>query len=220
MKKVILSVAAVFAFGFANAQEKETTGEGFASGDVFILGSAGFGSTETGDQKTSTFNFSPRAAYFVSPNIAVGLAVGFEGTKDEDVTVAGPVTTETEVKTGEFSIGAFGRYYFTPASKFSVFGELGFNVTGTKTENDTRSTVGGTTTTTNSEIKSNGFNIGLAPGISYFISNSFALEAKWGLLEYTTTEPDAPAGVPTESTDTFNLGLNFDNLSIGLLYKF
>ncbi|KGO78568.1 membrane protein, partial [Flavobacterium cauense R2A-7] len=38
MKKIILSLAAVFAFGFANAQEevKEAKGFGFSKGNIMV----------------------------------------------------------------------------------------------------------------------------------------------------------------------------------------
>ena len=111
MKKVILSVAAVFAFGFANAQE--TVSEGFAKGDVFISGALGFSSQKQGDAKVTTFEVAPSVGYFVTPNIAIGGRLGFQSVKDE--------TEPIEEKTNSFSIGAFGRYYFTPASKFSLF---------------------------------------------------------------------------------------------------
>ena len=65
MKKTFLSLAALFAFGFANAQETESTA-GFSQGDVFITGSFGFGSEKTGDFKTTEFNVSPSAGYFVT----------------------------------------------------------------------------------------------------------------------------------------------------------
>ena len=54
MKKIFLTVAAVFAFGFANAQEATTDG-GFAKGDVFVTGGFGFSSEKTGDLKTNGF---------------------------------------------------------------------------------------------------------------------------------------------------------------------
>ena len=209
MKKIIFTVAAIFAFGFANAQDKGNSSEGFTKGNVMLSGSAGFGSETTGDVKANTFNFSPRVGFFVTNNIAIGVALGFEGTKTESFN--GPVFVE-ETRS-DFSIGAFGRYYFTPASKFSVFGELGFNVVSGKI--DTDETLGGTTIT--SDYKVNGFNFGLAPGVSYFISNSWALEAKWGMLNYQTSEPDV---ANSQSTDTFNFGLDLDDLSLGLVYKF
>ena len=39
MKKIILTVAAVFAFGFANAQDKKEASEGLAAGDLVLTGS-------------------------------------------------------------------------------------------------------------------------------------------------------------------------------------
>lgn len=79
MKKVILSVAAVFAFGFANAQE--TVSEGFSKGDVFINGAIGFGSTKTGDNKTTGFEVAPSVGYFLTENVAVGVRLGFTSDK-------------------------------------------------------------------------------------------------------------------------------------------
>ena len=67
------------------------------------------------------------------------------------------------------------------------------------------------------EYEANGFNIGLAPGVSYFVSSNFALEASIGLLSYDTTKPDFDGA---ESTDTFDLNLNLNNISLGLVYKF
>ena len=72
MKKLILTAIAVFALTFANAQDG-----GFAKGDVFLSGSFGYNSTKTGDIKNNSFEFTPRAGFFVSDNIAVGARLGF-----------------------------------------------------------------------------------------------------------------------------------------------
>jgi len=201
MKKVILTVAAVFAFGFANAQE-EAKGEGFSKGDVFISGSVGFGTTKTGDAKNNSFDISPRAAYFVTENIAVGVKLGYTSEKDEPNAL-------TETKVDKFTVGAFGRYYFTPASKFSMFGQLGFDYNNSKVTN----TVGGVST----EGKVNGFDVALAPGVSYFVSKNFALEATFGELAYKTSKPDADGA---ESTNNFGLNVNMASIKLGLVYKF
>ena len=120
MKKVFLTAAAIFAFGFANAQDKkESNGEGFSNGDVFISGTAGISTSKTGDFKTNTSVFSPSVGFFVADNIAVGLSVGFQTAKVE---VPG-----FDVTNSQTAVGVFGRYYTTPASKFSLFGQLGVN---------------------------------------------------------------------------------------------
>ena len=72
MKKIILTVAAVFALTFANAQDKkEKSGEGFSKGDLYLTGTAGFSSTKTGDAKSNGFTLSPGIGYFLSENLAL-----------------------------------------------------------------------------------------------------------------------------------------------------
>lgn len=205
MKKVILSAAAIVAIAFsAKAQETTEGGAGFKSGDMFISGAIGFGSEKEGDNKVTQFELSPKAAYFVTNNIAVGLQIGFTSRKAED---SNGITT-TETKTNTFGAGAFGRYYLTPANRFSFFGQVGLGFTTSKTEYDTPGTP---------EDKDNGFNIGVAPGISYFVSDNLALEATFGILGYNTTKPDFDGA---ESTDQFNIGLNMSDINFGIVYKF
>src|SRR5690606_8133177 len=170
MKKIILSVAAVFAFGFANAQDTEGTGtKGFANGDVFITGAVGIGTTSFDDDKETSFEIAPSVGLFVTDNIAVAVRLGYTSEKAE----AGSIDTEDFTT---LSIGAFGRYYATPTSDFSFFGELAFNYNSI--ENNL------------ADAKANGFEVALAPGVSYFIADNFALEATFGILGYETMKAD------------------------------
>jgi outer membrane protein len=192
MKKVLL-VAAVAVFGLsANAQE-ETTNGGFAEGDLFISGSVGYSSESTGDVKSNQFEIIPRLGYFVSENIALGLQLGYQSSKDETP------TGDTEANT--FTVGAFGRYYFMPASQFSLFGQLGIDYISTDYD----------------AYKESGFGVALAPGISYFVSNNIALEATFGILGYKTVEPDVDGSEPT---NTFNFGVDMSDINFGIVYKF
>lgn len=202
MKKVILSVAAVFAFGFANAQE--TVSEGFSKGDVFINGAIGFGSTKTGDFKTNDFVVAPKAGYFVTDNIAVGVALGYESSK---------LDFGTDLTNSTFSVGAFGRYYFTPASKFSIFGELGLNYNSY--DNEYAVDLDGMLVPADS--KGDGFGVAIAPGVSYFVAKNFALVASFGILSYNSSKPDFDGA---EKTNTFNFGLDTRDIRLGLVYKF
>lgn len=197
MKKIILTVAAVFAFGFANAQETTTTDGGFAQGDLFLSGSVGFGSTKQGDAKASDFNFSPAIGYFISENIALGARLGINSGKEEN---GGP-----EVKTSGFGVEAFGRYYFTPASKFSVFGELAVGAGSSKRE------VG------NDETKFKTFGVNAGVGVSYFLSSNWAIEAGWAGLGYNSIEEDVDGA---EARNTFGLGVDLSSINFGLIYKF
>jgi len=198
MKKLLLSALAVCAFTFSNAQETETTeSNGVAKGDMMISGAFGFNSESNGDAKENSFEIAPRFSYFVSDNIAVGAKIGFMSEKGDNAAGVENLDAQT------LSLGAFGRYYMTPASKFSVFAELGFDY------NSTDDKLG--------DVKMDGFDVAVAPGVSYFVSDAFAIEASWGVLGYETEKGDWTGA---ESTDSFNIGLDTRDLSIGLVYKF
>ncbi len=195
MKKLLLTALAIVSFVSANAQDETTSG--FTKGDAFISGSVGFASEKTGDNKDNAFIISPRIGYFISENIAIGARIGYQSLKQEEGSL--------ENKTNTFNAGAFGRYFFTPSNKFSVFAELGADYL-------TRNFDNGTTDTT-----FNGFGIGGGPGVSYFIGNHFALEASWGALSYTTVKADVDGA---ESTDNFELSVGLEDITLGLVYKF
>jgi outer membrane protein len=196
MKKLLIAAIAVFAFGAANAQEGGTGG--FSKGDIFISGSFGFGSqkyTAEGNYKEDSFNIMPRVGYFVSENIALGLGLGYSSSSVQVNEGA------DKDKVNTIGVQAFGRYYFTPASQFSVFGQLSVEYASADFD----------------PVKVNGFGVGLAPGVNYFLSKNFALEASWGVLSYASAKSDVDGA---ESSTDFNLGLDLDNINLGLVYKF
>lgn len=195
MKKLLFTAAiAVLGFTSVNAQEDTTVG-GFEKGDVFISGTVGFSNSSFGDNSSDFFTIAPKAGYFVSENIAAGLKVGYESDSADN----GSTDTRDQ---SEFSVGVFGRYYFAPASQFSLFTELGVDY---KSGDDKLTDVG-----------YDGFDIAFAPGISYFVSKNFAIEATVGALSYETQEYDGAS----DSQDDFNVGLNFDDIRLGVVYKF
>ncbi|WP_304344435.1 outer membrane protein [Chryseobacterium koreense] len=197
MKKLLV-VSAVALFASMSAQE--TSNEGFAKGSTFVTGAVGFNSVKTGNVKENNFTISPSVGYFVTSNIALGARIGYNNlTKDNGTRKA---TVDT------FTAGVFGRYYWMPASKFSVFAELGADYANSSYD----SGVAGS-----QKSKANGFGVEFAPGISYFLSNNFALESKVGVLGYNSVKPDATGA---ESTDSFNFGLNLNDIKLGLVYKF
>ncbi len=194
MKKLLV-LGAVALFGAMNAQE---TSEGFVKGNTFITGTVGVTSTKTGDFKESGFTISPSVGHFVSENIAVGARLGFNNVTEDD--------GEDKVKTNTFSAGLFGRYYWMPASKFSIFAELGVDYANASVDNGVTD-----------KLKANGFGFEFAPGINYFLNNHFALEAKWGVLGYNTVKPDVDGA---KATNNFNFGVNLSDINLGLVYKF
>lgn len=192
-------VGAVALFAAVNAQESTST-EGFAQGNTFITGAVGYTSTTVDNEKVSGFTISPSVGYFVSPNIAVGAKVGYTNAKNENGSV--------EVTTDVFTAGLFARHYWMPASKFSIFAELGADYRNITSDNNLPNSA---------KEKANGFGLQLAPGMNYFLNNNFALEAKVGVLGYSSDKPDY-AGA--DATDNFNVGLNLNDITLGLVYKF
>jgi opacity protein-like surface antigen len=198
MKKIILTVAAVFALTFANAQDaKESTGGmGFANGDLYLTGTAGFSSEKTGDVKTDGFTLSPGLGYFVTDNIAIEGQLTYESSKFDN--------GGGETKTNGFGIAAGAKYFWTPASQFSL--SLGANLSYMSTKVE----VGGFDGTE----KEIGLNIPL--GLNYFVSNDFAITSSWGGFGYSSNDN---GGDGAEKTTGFNLGLDLSTITFGLLYK-
>ena len=200
MKKIILTVAAVFALTFANAQDKKESSEGFAKGDLFLTGSFGFSTDKTGDSKSDGFNIKPGIGYFLTENLALVGQVRFESTKDDD----GSGTPTSTFKTTSVGIAAGVNYYWTPASKFSL--SLGGMLSYDSIKSDN-----GVADSTAKEI-----GVSVPLGLQYFVSDSFALTTTWGGLNYSTNDN---GGNGADKTDKISLGLDLSSVSFGLLYK-
>ena len=201
MKKIIFTVAAIFAFGFANAQDKkENSGTGFTKGDIFITGAFNVSSTNDKNTtvKTNSFEIAPQVNFFLTNNISLGAMISYSSDKAKNALI----DTQDD---STIAFGLAGRYYFTPASQFSVFAELGAEYES-MTDN-----------LSNPKVKTNGFAVALAPGINYHLSNHFSIEAKWGVLGFESEKTDVTGA---ENVTGFDFGLDLRDLSIGLNYKF
>ena len=198
MKKVLFSAVALLAFGFANAQEEKSNG-GFSKGDVFVTGAFTFASTNDKDneEKTNSFEIAPQVGYFLTENIAIGGKVGFGSYKMEDAGV------DTADMSG-LMLGAFGRYYFTPANQFSLFANLGFDYSSMKNNLP----AGG---------KVNGFDAGLGAGMNYFVSSNFSIEAGVAVLGFSSEKSDATGA---KGSTGFNFGGDWRAVTFGVNYKF
>ena len=211
MKKIILSLTALLSIAFANAQSKS---EGFSKGSFYLTGGIGFTSTDDQGTSASSFKFAPAASYFVSNNFAIGAKLGINSTKSTEYGVDVPQLgyldfggDALEVKENTTSFGVFGRYYFTPSSKFSVFGNAGLDYSSTKW------TVDGST----ADDKFNTIEFAVSPGVNYFLSNHFSMEAQFGKLGYSSAKWSTDGA---KATSTFGLDLDLSTISFGLNYKF
>lgn len=207
MKKTILLAAfAVFGFTQANAQEEETAFD-FSQGNIFIEGNLGFNSNKDNntDVTTSSFNFNPKAGYFINDDFALGLQLGIGSSKvDND----GSETTNSS-----FNAGVFGRYYFLDLGKrFKTFAEFGGGINSTKSEQEG----------VDEDFKTNGFNVGAGLGINYFVKENIAITfGLTNVISYTSNKVDADG---QESVTNFGFNANrfnnfFETAQFGLLFK-
>ncbi|HSD06947.1 hypothetical protein [Flavobacterium sp.] len=79
MKKIILSMIAVLAFGFANAQEQTAKGKWLIEANT-AFGAGNVGNTSfqlASSDGDTTWNIGGEAGYFVADNLALKLGLGF-----------------------------------------------------------------------------------------------------------------------------------------------
>ena len=196
MKKVFLSLALITTFGVANAQE------GFSKGNTFLTGSLGISSQNDKDfeEKSNSTTFTVGVGHFLSDNVAVGVNLGIGSAKTTLVSV----TTE---ETSAMAVGAFGRYYFSPKSKFSMFGHLGVNY------------LSGTDKLAEPDLKVTGMDIFAAPGFNYFVSKNLSLEAVIGRIGYTSIKASS-GSVNAKGTTGFDFGIDLTNVTFGMNLRF
>lgn len=203
MKKLLFAAAFV-AFGLtANAQEEQTFG--FAEGDIIVEGNIGYNNTTDNntEEKTNVFTIAPKAGYFVTENLAVGVELAYMSSTQE---VAGTDTADMS----SFGAGVFARYYFLDLGKrFKTYSELGLGFASSKDNL--------------ADVKANGFGAGLGLGINYFVKENIAIN--FGLsdvLSYNSTKLDVDGA---ESVNQFNANINvfenfFQTAQFGLTFKF
>lgn len=195
MKKNILLVVAIFAFGIANAQD--VVNNGFSKGDKFAEGSFSLRSNDFVD----SWSFTPKMGVMLDDKWAVGgfLAVG--GSKDN-----------VSNKEGNFGIGGFARYYFLSlgASKnFNTYGEMGLGYSAlTKDPNN------------GSKSTNNVMNANIDLGMNYFFASHWAVTFELAnILSYNKVKPENG-----NNSSDLNINVNlFNNIfaqpQFGLLYK-
>ena len=116
MKKIILTVAAVFAMSFANAQDKKEGSFGFSKGDIYLGGRLSYSSDDNDVVKTTSTTIAPEAGYFISDNFA--LTLGLESTSGDDGVK----------KPSSLNVNLGGRYYFLNlGERFKTFTNFGVN---------------------------------------------------------------------------------------------
>ena len=188
MKKLLMIAAFAGAAFTSSAQ--------FAKGDMFASGSVGYSSSSQGDLKSTTMLVSPGVGYFLTSNLSLGLELGVGSQSSENASVK----TDNQ---SSMTAGVHARYYFTPANKFSFFGNMGVDYMSANDKID--------------KVKTTGFGLSVSPAISYFVSDKIAMEASFGSIGYNSMKTDI-AGA--KAMNTLNVNLDLSSISYGLIYKF
>ena len=201
MKKIILSVVAIMAFGFANAQDKKDGGAGLASGDIYLGGTFNISSDTQGDAKESGFTVSPGLGYMLTDNWAIEGSLLYTSSKETDA------LGNDSLDLSGVGIGVGAKYYFTPANAFSLSlgGELAYAMLTNK------ALVSGA-----DDVKVTAIALNVPVGLHYFVSDNFAITTEWGGLNYTSAKSDVSGSDPANS---LSLGLDMASISFGLIYK-
>lgn len=180
MKKTLI-ILALAMVSFANAQK----------GSILVMGSVGFDGTKqtTGfnEDKTSTFNFSPKVGYQFTDNWTFGIEASVEGSK-EDQSNFNPntlLTTTTTDKITSIKVGPFVRYTKPLSELFSAYVDMGIGFQSGKMTTETPSPVPpfGTVSFTQ---KGDGIYVGVTPAIFINVKKNFGLNVSIGGLGYET----------------------------------
>ena len=202
MKKLLIA-SAVALFGLSNAQ--------IAKGTTYVSGVVGYSSVDNNnnDNKVDNFAVVPTVGYFVAPNLAVGLGVGYASTTDK-TTFEGGYDKET---LSAFVVEPFVRKYWTLGDKLYFFGQLSVPMEFGNEKYEEK--VGNTTES--DKVKYNSFGVSVKPGLDYFLNKNWTIEATIGEFGYNTSKYDVDGA---KNVNSFNFGLNLANVGIGVKYVF
>jgi len=155
------------------------TGLGQISSGTILLGGSlnyntnNYNSSNNNDQvfKSNSFSFAPKAGYFISENLVLGVGLGLTTGSQKN-------GSAIQYKQSGYSIGPFVRYYKFLGERTALFGNAAFNYNKTKTKS----------LNLNQELvpANNQENIGayITPGLTYFASSRIGLEISLGYIGY------------------------------------
>lgn len=182
-----------------------------SAGQIFVGGNFGFytstskqktGSTTYEDYTLTNISIMPVAGYFLSDKMAVGVQVGITSDIEKH-----PDNTIDKRTSTQFHFEPFGRYYLISGTG-GIFAEASFGIGVGKAK------AFSDVTTTETNLFS--LDIGISPGIYYYIIPKLALEAKFGWFGFSSeVEKD---GDYKDTENTFGLSLYPSNISLGFTY--
>ncbi len=203
MKRIILTVAAVFAIGFANAQENESYS--WKEGNMFAEGSFSFRSGDVED----SWSFNPKIGWMRDDKIAYGGFLAFSGSDNN------------ALEENKYGIGAFARYYFLSLGgkkEFQAYGEIGLGYTSVKANGEYDNA--GVFIPYGDDRTKGEMNLNIDLGMNYFVTKNWAATFELAnIVSYNNSNPESG-----DNSSDLNISVNlFNNIfaqpKFGLLYR-
>lgn len=179
MKKLLfIAGIALLSLG-AKAQEKQGL-----EGTWWVAGQVAFGSSETGDVKSTSNTILPIVGYFIAPTTTVGVGLGYLGSKAEN----GSTTTS---ETSAVVVKPLIRKYWNVSGKFFFYGQAALPM------------VFGNDKIT--DAKTTDIALELSPGFDYIVNSWMTVETSFTIFNvgYSTLKPDSG-----DKTNEFNFNAN------------
>src|SRR5690606_17629770 len=196
-------------------------GFGFNQGDILLEGSLQANTQDAKGMaiKNSTFNFTPKAGYFVTDKFAVGLGLNIGSAKEENYS---DITENTFIeKENTVGFEVFGRYYIADLKRFQPYAELGIGYNTSKSERSSYNAGEGRTVTIENP-KFNQFGVNATLGFNYFVTPKIAINfALSDLIGFNSGKSDVSGA---KATTDFHANINnfnnfFDTATFGLTFK-
>lgn len=196
MKKLLVA-GAIALFGLSNAQ--------IAKGSTYLSGNLNFSTIDNNNNNTTQneLKLVPSVGYFVADNLAVGLGIGYANTMDKVENKA----AYSKVSSNALVVEPFIRKYWGLGDKLSIFGQLSVPMAfgNVKSENNI----------TSSKETFSQYGVVVKPGLNYFVSNNWAIEATLGEFGWNNSQFKN-----AQAVNAYKFGLNFDSVGLGVKYFF
>ncbi|WP_027395708.1 outer membrane beta-barrel protein [Aquimarina latercula] len=227
MKTTFLLLIAALTLSTTYAQENSSFG--FKKGDITISGTMSYsyqnsdsfrndidGNAYRFETKGHNFSIIPEIGYFVSSHFMTGLKFGYISSKTESFD--NDLYDYTSKGRG-YSTSLFGRYYFTPQKRVSLFIELEAGYTKNTIDSDRVFQVNDLTSYTN---KVQNYSVTAAPGINVFINKDLSLTSRIGRIGYSNIKDNfsnSNGDTGTNKRDSIDASISLNNFYFGVLYR-
>jgi hypothetical protein len=172
--------------------------------------------------KRSDGNIDLNVGYFLSPNFAIGGSIGLGRNVYKQTYFYTNGDNNINKSTSQnFSTGIFARYnYMINQSKFGLFFQLNNTYTWGRIDREYIYTSVVNPPGGNLALdKNHSFNLGLTPGLVYFINNRLSVETSIGYLAYNSmVTKDKPLEQRVERVSRFNADFSMATAYFGLTF--